>query len=314
MTRMCKKCGNEFGATAEVEGKKISLNGRSYCLECSPYGDNKGYELRRGYTKEKLEAVVLDSFSVAEVSKKLGLLVSGGTALNLRKLFNKFSIDISHFKGQGASFGDRQKGGPKKRIWEEVLVKRSSPRRESAIALRRSMIDVGIPYKCAICGLDPRWNDMELRLHVDHIDGDWTDCRLENVRFVCPNCHTQLPTYGMNKGLTDLTSNYRACREYRKKRKAEFLLQGFVPKPRLGDHKCLDCDKKINHKATRCKSCAAKCGQPTRIDWPDTVIILEMVQQTSWRAVAKTLGVSDNAVRKRVKNHTELNKGQVLER
>ncbi|MBP3801351.1 MAG: HNH endonuclease [Clostridia bacterium] len=49
-------------------------------------------------------------------------------------------------------------------------------------------------YKCDICGLEPFWNGKELTLILDHINGHNHDDRLENLRWVCPNCNQQLPT------------------------------------------------------------------------------------------------------------------------
>jgi len=57
-----------------------------------------------------------------------------------------------------------------------------------------------IPYKCGICGIQ-EWNGKKLSLHLDHINGINNDHRLENLRFLCPNCHSQTHTYtGRNKG------------------------------------------------------------------------------------------------------------------
>ena len=52
-----------------------------------------------------------------------------------------------------------------------------------------------MPYLCGICGLGPEWNGMVLVLQIDHINGDSTDSRLENLRFLCPNCHSQTETF-----------------------------------------------------------------------------------------------------------------------
>ena len=54
---------------------------------------------------------------------------------------------------------------------------------------------MGREYKCEICGIDPLWNGKELRLQVDHKNQNWLDDSPENLRFACPNCHSQTHTY-----------------------------------------------------------------------------------------------------------------------
>lgn len=63
-----------------------------------------------------------------------------------------------------------------------------------------------IPYKCACCGMSSVWNDLPLVLQLDHINGVNNDNRLENIRFLCPNCHSQQGTYaGKNKKLKNMS-------------------------------------------------------------------------------------------------------------
>ena len=57
-------------------------------------------------------------------------------------------------------------------------------------------------YCCETCSLT-EWNNAHITLELDHIDGNRTNNLLENLRWLCPNCHSQTPTFrGYNKSLT----------------------------------------------------------------------------------------------------------------
>ena len=57
-----------------------------------------------------------------------------------------------------------------------------------------------IEYKCSICENNGEWMSKPLPLILDHINGKNNDNRLENLRFVCSNCDSQLPTYKNRRG------------------------------------------------------------------------------------------------------------------
>lgn len=48
---------------------------------------------------------------------------------------------------------------------------------------------------CQICNIDCIWSNKKLNLHLDHINGINSDNRLDNLRWICPNCHSQTETY-----------------------------------------------------------------------------------------------------------------------
>ena len=76
---------------------------------------------------------------------------------------------------------------------EEVFIENSTYARGHI--KKRILRNKSIPYKCGCCGLGPIWQGKPMPLILDHINGKNNDHRLENLRFVCSNCDTQLPTY-----------------------------------------------------------------------------------------------------------------------
>lgn len=77
----------------------------------------------------------------------------------------------------------------------EILVKNSTYTNNHALKLK--LVREGIlEYKCEICGIN-EWMGKEISLQLDHRNGVHNDCRLENLRLLCPNCHSQTETYGV---------------------------------------------------------------------------------------------------------------------
>jgi 5-methylcytosine-specific restriction endonuclease McrA len=166
-----------------------------------------------------LRPVVAASLSYAEVLRRLNLKQTGGSQSNIKRLVQKYGISTDHFLGKARNQGDEH-CGPRKATADEIFVLRdplASP--EKAYKLRRAMIETGIPFCCALCGIDAVWNGRPLMLTVDHVNGNRYDNRRENLRFLCPNCHSQTPTFGKSLGLTDVATCKRRDKYYRQKRK-----------------------------------------------------------------------------------------------
>ena len=140
------------------------------------------------FSKENLENVAKESYSKAEVLRKLGLAAKGGNYKNLDKWLQEHNINCDHFTGQAWTKG---KGSTNKvaQIKLEDVLKENVDYRSAT--LKERLWKEGLKeQKCEICGISS-WNNKPIVLELHHINGDHYDNRLENLQIVCPNCHSQ---------------------------------------------------------------------------------------------------------------------------
>lgn len=148
------------------------------------------------YTRELLAPIVARSYSVAEVLRELGLRQTGGTQAHVSRRIRELGLDTSHFLGGRRNRGEGHVGGPARKTASELLIEKSEfAARTKPYKLRRALSDLGIPYSCSICGIGATWLEKPLTLEIDHINGRFNDNRLENLRYLCPNCHSQTETF-----------------------------------------------------------------------------------------------------------------------
>ncbi|HTW17818.1 MAG TPA: HNH endonuclease [Nocardioides sp.] len=156
----------------------------------------------RKYTPELLADAVAQSTSVAGVLRHLGLIQAGGTHAHISRMIKRFEIDTSHFVRS-------QRGAARVRLTAtQILIRtESSGKRTKPPLLRRALAEIGRPYVCEGCANDGTWRSRPLRLHVDHIDGDFENNEAENLRFLCPNCHSQTDNFsGRSRGRYSATA------------------------------------------------------------------------------------------------------------
>jgi DNA-directed RNA polymerase subunit RPC12/RpoP len=222
---------------------------------------------RRTWNKEEFVVAVATSTTILEVLTKLNLSINHGNYVTFHKYSRLWNVDVSHFVGSRKGLATQW--GTESVLLEQVLVENSF---YSKIRLKKRLIKEGLlPYRCAECGIH-EWRDKSLVLQLEHRNGNTFDNRLENLCLLCPNCHSQTNTYAGRNRRT---------------------------------HFCPDCGKHIGSRPERCQHCANKVLAAARekIHWPPTEELIRMVTDTSYVAVGKQLGVSDVAVRKRIRNH-----------
>ena len=151
------------------------------------------YKMR--YTREYLEPFVKRNTCVADVVRDVGVPASGGNVYHIGQMIRKHNIDTSHFDLKEArSRWKKSARGNAPKMADEILVYgRVGDRREEGRALGKAMRTKGVIPVCQKCNLTEEWQGERLTLHVDHIDCDWKNNVLSNLRFLCPNCHSQRP-------------------------------------------------------------------------------------------------------------------------
>ena len=137
---------------------------------------------------EDFKQLILNSKSFREALMKLNYCGSGRGYDIIKRRCEELNISTEHFN---------RTGNNNKVLYslEEILVEKSTYQNNSK--LKERLIQSGLlRYECYICGNKGVWQDKELALQLDHINGNHSDNRIENLRLLCPNCHSQTETYG----------------------------------------------------------------------------------------------------------------------
>lgn len=152
---------------------------------------------KRKWTNEQLQKAVKNSTSIRQVIGKLGLIEAGGNYEQVKKYIAELKIDSTHFTGIGWSKGKKVPREPLFSL-ESIMVLGS---RFQSFKLKNRLFAAKIKKPaCEECGWARKSVDGRIPVELDHINGDRHDNRLENLRVLCPNCHSLKSTHrGRNK-------------------------------------------------------------------------------------------------------------------
>lgn len=152
---------------------------------------------KRSWSDDDLVVAVEGSKSYRMVIKKLYLIPAGGNYVQVKRRINELNLSTAHFTGKGWNVGRVFVPKPPIPI-DQLLVEDIE---FQSFKLKRRLFEAGLKLpKCELCGWAERSIDGRIPVELDHINGNIRDNRIENLRILCPNCHSLQTTHrGKNK-------------------------------------------------------------------------------------------------------------------
>ena len=150
-----------------------------------------GVPLSTRYSKDIVQQSVDESLCWTDLMSKLGIRFVGSNIKSVQRLVEYYNIDTAHFDPIKAAIKNRTKSFS---IPDDLVFIENSTVHRSGVKsrlIKRQLIE----YKCDKCGNDGQWNGQVLVLQLEHKNGVNNDHRLENLCWLCPNCHSQTSTF-----------------------------------------------------------------------------------------------------------------------
>lgn len=234
------------------------------------------------YSADEARAAVQRSLSYAEALRRLGLCATGGNWQTLRKWTERWGIPTAHFDPRAAR---REAPLRPAQPLSEILVEGSTYSRNH---LKARLYREGLKERrCEMCGVGELWHGRRMSLILDHINGVRDDHRYDNLRIVCPNCAATLDTHCGRKNR--IVRPQRACLLCGETFEARFRTQRY-------------CSRECGTRAPRPNRGVANPAL-RRIERPPYEQLLDEIAAVGYSAVGRRYGVSDNAIRKWVRQY-----------
>jgi hypothetical protein len=237
---------------------------------------------RPRFTEEQLREAIAASVSWADTLRRLEYRSAGGNWKTLKKYAELWSVSTAHFDPDAVRL--RAFRNPPTPL-EQILVEDSTYSRNH---LKDRLYSAGLKQRrCELCGQREMWRGRRMALILDHVNGVPNDNRIENLRILCPNCAATLETHC---GLKN--------RKQRMPRQCLLCGLDFFPNYRRQRYCSRECGSRwdrsgILRRVPRFKS--------RRVVRPPYEQLLREIGETSYAAIGRKYGVSDNAIRKWVR-------------
>lgn len=197
------------------------------------------------YSKKYLIQLTKDNSTWTDMLRTMKLLPTKSVKTIIQRHLQNIEIDYCHLKNNINTLEEKED------IIKKIFVKNSKTNRG---AIKNYLIEViEMKYECAHCHISHYSNDIykdrQIVLELDHINGDNTDNSLDNLRFLCPICHS-------------FTDNY--CGKNTLKTK-EAITDANIEKH------CMDCETIIHKDSQRCNTCAKKPKDTKKPSYEDMI-------------------------------------------
>lgn len=208
---------------------------------------------------DDFKIMVKSSNTYADVLRACGYTNMGNTKI-VKKRIKLLELDVTHIANYKPVIGS-------KIALEDILVEQSTY--NSTLLKQRLIDEYNWVYECSECKIT-KWNHKPITFDLDHINGIHSDNRIENLRLLCPNCHSQTSTY-----------------------KSKF-------KKQVEKRKCADCYVNIYtaNKSGYCAKCVGKYRGSMCANKPDhQTLEQDLLELKTNVAVGQKYSVSDYCIR-----------------